>query len=675
MKPFRDYSIRIKVLIPPLILALGMSLMGIFTKSVLSQLTTTIDTISTEITERVSLIDEIVILTEQVQSNVFYLSVLTNMGVSDEIILPVRSRLERQLNDLNVVYGEIKEKWDLDAQEKDLLDQIQSPLQEFRKQTTQAADIVVQNPAFGVVMVRSSSQPFEELQSLLAEFREYEETLVVQAGENARRNADRINTTDTFAALILTFAVILATILISDLQITQPVQKLTQEMTRLAGGELEREIEDASRKDEMGEMARALAFFRQTMIKKELAESDLAESQRAMASLLDSLPGFAYRCKNDLDWTMTFLSDGCLELTGYAPDELISNSIISYGRIINPDDRDMVWETIQASLAKKENFQLEYRIMSASGDEKWVWEQGSGIVDEAGQVKFLEGYITEVTDRVEAQTAQLEAYEQALARQSAILNLTEDLRHEISERKVAERKQEQLFKELELKNQEMESFVYTISHDLKAPLISLDGFSAALMNENHLSDRGEHYLERIRANTAQMSTLITELLELSRIGRVVGERLEVDVTALLEDVYLDFDLDLPGSILRVQEPLPSTFADRVRLRQVFANLIGNAIKFKSQERPLKIQIGGSREEGFQRYWVKDNGIGIPEKHIDRIFEPFQQLNPAAAGVGMGLTLVKKIIEHHGGRVWVESQFGEGSTFWFTIPYKLDKDND
>jgi len=515
--------------------------------------------------------------------------------------------------------------------------------------------------------VCSSTHPFQELQTLLAEFRDYEETLVAQAGEKARLTAERINTTDAIAALVLTFAVILATILISDLQITRPVQKLTQVMTRLAGGDLKSEIEDASRKDELGDMARALAFFRQTMINKELAESNLAESQRAMASLLDSLPGFAYRCQNDYNWTMIFMSDGCLELTGYNPQELIGNSTLAYGNIIHPDDRPMVWEVVQKALSKQEPFQQEYRIQSADGVEKWVWEQGAGIITDSGKIQFLEGYITEITDRVQAQFAQQQAYEQVLARQAAILNLTEDLRHEISVRRIAENKQDQLFKELESKNQEMESFVYTISHDLKAPLISLDGFSAALKNEDNLSEQGQHYIERIRANTVQMSTLITELLELSRIGRVVGERQEIDVMALLQDVYDDFGIDLPGSIIQVQEPLPKIYADRVRLRQVFANLIDNAAKFKNPKRELEIEIGCKVEDGFQQFWVTDNGIGISEEHLERIFEPFQQLDPEVSGVGMGLTLVKKIIDHHGGRIWAESKLGEGTTFFFTLP--------
>jgi signal transduction histidine kinase len=166
-----------------------------------------------------------------------------------------------------------------------------------------------------------------------------------------------------------------------------------------------------------------------------------------------------------------------------------------------------------------------------------------------------------------------------------------------------------------------------------------------------------------------MDALIIHLLDLSRIGRVVGPIEEIDVVALLREIQEEWAVELKeaGAELVVQEPLPAVRADRGRVHQVFANLIDNAVKFRSEERPLRIEVGCQKERGFYRFHVADNGIGIAPQYHVQIFAPFRQLDSEAQGVGMGLALVKKIVEHHGGRVWVESEEGEGATLYFTLP--------
>ena len=241
----------------------------------------------------------------------------------------------------------------------------------------------------------------------------------------------------------------------------------------------------------------------------------------------------------------------------------------------------------------------------------------------------------------------------------------------ITERKRTELERERLMADLEAKNKEMEVFVYTISHDLKAPLVSLNGFSGALQNDSYsqLGKEGKHYVERIKANVAHMEALITSLLELSRIGQVVGSIEEIDVAALLREIRdgLAMGLEEVGAEFVVQEPLPSVRADRGRIHQVFVNLIENVVKFRSVERALRIEVGCRQESGFYRFYVADNGIGIAPQYHEQIFTPFRRLHPEIEGVGIGLALVKKIVEHHGGRAWVDSEAGKGSTFYFTIP--------
>jgi signal transduction histidine kinase len=242
---------------------------------------------------------------------------------------------------------------------------------------------------------------------------------------------------------------------------------------------------------------------------------------------------------------------------------------------------------------------------------------------------------------------------------------------EITGRKQAEAEQKRLLAELEAKNRELEAFVYTVSHGLKAPLVSLDGFSSVLQKQcyNQLGEKGKHYLERIQANVIRMDALIRNLLELSRIGLVVGRIEEVDVTVLLREVQDELAIRLKEATAEVvvQEPLPALRADRGRIHQVFTNLLDNAVKFRSAERALRIEVGCRQEGDVYRFHVADNGLDIAPQYHEEIFAPFRKLHPEIEGVGMGLTLVKKIVEHHGGRIWVESEAGKGSTFYFTIP--------
>ena len=256
---------------------------------------------------------------------------------------------------------------------------------------------------------------------------------------------------------------------------------------------------------------------------------------------------------------------------------------------------------------------------------------------------------------------------------------------DITDRKEAERDRERLLAELEAKNKELESFVYSITHDLKTPLVSLQGFSSLLQREFHdqLDEEGKHYMERIQGNVAHMDSLISDLLELSRIGRVVGPIEEINVGTVLKEIQQNLSIELKeaGTELVVQEPLPAVHADPGRIRQVFTNLIENALKFRSRDRPLRIEVGCKEERGSYRIHVADNGIGIAPQYQEQIFNPFRKLDPKTEGMGIGLALVKKIVEHHGGRVWIESpstllrtpteaaegQEGGGATFYLTLP--------
>lgn len=248
--------------------------------------------------------------------------------------------------------------------------------------------------------------------------------------------------------------------------------------------------------------------------------------------------------------------------------------------------------------------------------------------------------------------------------------LYSEAKAELKIRQQTEKERKKLLSELEKKNRELESFVYTVSHDLKSPLVSISGFSSNLLKryKDELDGRGVHYLQRLQANVNHMEDLITVLLELSRIGRVVGELTSFSVESLLQEILETHSGQIEKTNARIilNLPFPTIKGDRVRLGQVFSNLLDNAIKFREKDRPLTIEIGWKENELDFLFYVRDNGIGIDPRYSEKIFLPFQKLNPDTEGLGIGIAMVSRIIEYHGGRIWFESEPGEGTTFFFTL---------
>ena len=241
------------------------------------------------------------------------------------------------------------------------------------------------------------------------------------------------------------------------------------------------------------------------------------------------------------------------------------------------------------------------------------------------------------------------------------------------------KKLEEKTRELELKNKEMEIFIYSVSHDLKAPLVVVDGFAANLFTncKNRLGKKNLYYLERIRANTSQMEFLIEDLLEFSRIGKVEGNLEFVNIVKVINLTKEMFSTALEKKEIRfsLKGPFPLVWGDRNRIRQIFDNLIGNSIKFIGDKKYPEIEIGYyNDDENCWTFYVKDTGIGISSRYHERIFEVFHRLKDVETeGTGVGLAIVKKIIDSYGGKIWVESEEGKGTIFYFTF-LKKSKDD-
>jgi signal transduction histidine kinase len=253
-----------------------------------------------------------------------------------------------------------------------------------------------------------------------------------------------------------------------------------------------------------------------------------------------------------------------------------------------------------------------------------------------------------------------------------------DLQREIAERRQAEEQVEcqknELARsnvELASANTELESFSYSVSHDLRAPLRAIDGFSHALLDDcaDRLDDVGKDHLNRIRAATQKMGSLIDDLLNLSRLSRTAMQTQSLDISALVRSIASDLQNAQPERQveLRIQDDLRTT-ADPGLLRVALGNLLSNAWKFTSKRASAHIEVGQAEIDDTEAFFVRDDGVGFDPAYADRLFGAFQRLHGMTefAGTGIGLATVQRIIHRHGGRIWAESEVDCGATFYFTL---------
>ena len=380
----------------------------------------------------------------------------------------------------------------------------------------------------------------------------------------------------------------------------------------------------------------------------------LSEERGRINELLERAQQIAHLGSWELDVrtnTLTW-SDEVYRIFGLQPQQFGA----TYGTFlehVHPDDRAQVDQAYSGSLKEnRDTYEIDHRVIrKSSGEIRFVHERCEHIRDSVGNIIRSVGMVHDITER-----KQLELELRAL---------NEALEARVKQRTV----------ELQLANKEMESFSYTVSHDLKAPLRVIGGFADLLArgNRGELNEKQQEALSIITQEIRQAQRLIDGLLELARVSHKELQFTTVDTRKLVDEVVAQQRLawaeeGRKPTTVELGE-LPPLQADPVLLRQVIANLLSNAFKFTRPIPEPVVKVNARREEGQVVFCVSDNGVGFPVEHQEKLFSIFQRLHSQKAfeGTGVGLANVRKIVERHGGKVWATSEQGEGAAFCFSLP--------
>jgi PAS domain S-box-containing protein len=395
-------------------------------------------------------------------------------------------------------------------------------------------------------------------------------------------------------------------------------------------------------------MARTITYSaRQIVLASEQlrqSEAALQESERFLNNIIEHIPNMVF-VKDAVDLRFIRFNRGGEKLLGLKREEI-------YGK----NDHDFLSKEVADFFRQKDLEVLQLKQLVDIPEEsletrnmgiRTLHTQKIPILDEAGNPKYLLGISEDITERKQAE--------------DKIRQLNAELEQRVDQRTA----------QLELTNRELESFAYSISHDLRAPLRAMEGFSQILMEEfgPTLGEHGLHYLNRIRFNVVRMANLIDDLLNLSRITRSELTRRQIDLCILANGVLKELKESQPER--QVEFILPSQLiieADPGLIEVVLSNLLRNAWKYTRRCRLAVIEFGCQDENGKGVYFVRDNGVGFDMTYSHKLFKPFQRLHSAEdfEGTGVGLAMVQRIIQRHGGHVWAEGAIDQGATFYFTL---------
>ncbi len=376
-------------------------------------------------------------------------------------------------------------------------------------------------------------------------------------------------------------------------------------------------------KERTAELLKANQKLKVEIEERKRAEEELRESKEKYSTLVKNVLTGIYI---DQDGKIVFANDRFGEIYGYPREECIG---IESWKLVHADDRPLT-NQMRARRLKGEHVPSEYEAMGLTKKGETIWIRRRNTNIEYGGKPAILGNVVDITE----------------------------------EKRAGEK--------LRKINKELKNFVDVVSHDLKTPIIAIQGFTSRLFknNQEKLGEKGERHLELINASARRMEMLVSDLLALSSSGQVLSTFVNVSSLEIVENVSSGLRDKLKENRIElvVTEDLPPIYCDGERIYQVFENLLVNAIKYMGDTENPRIEIGFEDNGGFHQFYVRDNGVGIDAKYHQKVFEMFHRLREVEKeeGTGLGLAIVERIVNTHGGRVWVESEKGKGATFYFTL---------
>ena len=400
-----------------------------------------------------------------------------------------------------------------------------------------------------------------------------------------------------------------------------------------------------------GEITGSLAFI-QDVTEQVQVRSDLAASEQRFRRMFDAAAaGIAV---TDLNGRFHEANPSYCRLTGYSLEELRS---LAFPMITHPDDRDRNLAFYRRLVAGEiPHFVLEKRVIRKDGGVVWCRVSVAVGQDIGKDSRYTIAIIEDITQRHQA--------EQSLKK------LNRELEHRVSERTRA----------LRDINEELQAFTYSVSHDLRAPLRAINGWTQAVIEDHahRLDGDGRRMLGRLRSAAQAMGQLIDDLLRLSQVSSRPLRRRTINPGPLVQEVWRELlqQRDAAKQVELRVDPLPTCFADPPLLRRVFVNLLDNAVKFSQGSRRPIVDVGAVPPTGpdrCPRYFVRDHGVGFDPRYAAKLFTPFQRLHrqDEFSGTGVGLAIVQRIVHRHGGQIWAESSPGKGAVFYFTLTQNPD----
>lgn len=381
-----------------------------------------------------------------------------------------------------------------------------------------------------------------------------------------------------------------------------------------------------------------------------MAEQRLKQSEEKYRALVENAPSII--CSIRLDGTTEYVNPEIEQITGYSQEEIIGNN---WWDIFYPGDLYAQVEKLFNDIQNNDVHHYRMSLRTKHGDSRIIEWDSYNVYNENGSLLYINGIGIDITERVRAEE-KLEEF-------------TANLQKLVEERTA----------ELKKAHEDLESFVYSVAHDLRAPIRHIGGFMQFLRNElgENISEKAARFMDVVDDAARHMSKLIDGLLDFARLGKITPQYESVDMQDLVNNVLEDFKDSISHSNISFHcGTLHTVEADRTLMRAVLVNLIGNAIKFSSTKPEPKIEIACHENENEHVISIRDNGVGFDMQYADKLFGVFHRLHGEKefAGTGIGLASVKQIINRHGGRVWAEGEVGKGACFYFTIPKKSRREN-